>query len=251
MPDTVIIIPCYNEAKRLEFDKFAECLAQNPDVSFCFVDDGSKDNTAELLNNFAQKNPDRVYVHSYSDNKGKANAVQTGMKCTLDKLSCDLIGYWDADLAVSLNEISRMQNIFEVRKDIQCLLGARVKLLGYKIVRKPWRHYLGRIFATAASILLALPVYDTQCGAKLFRRECAAAVFAKPFLTSWIFDVEMLQRVKKWLSMTKQARNEQLENYINELPVLAWQEVAGSKIKPCHYLLALADFVKLFLCKNK
>lgn len=215
------------------------------------MDDGSKDNTVELLNKFAQQNPARVYVHSYPDNKGKAAAVQTGMKYALDKFSFELIGYWDADLAVALNEISRMRNIFETRKDLQCLLGARVKLLGYRIVRKPWRHYLGRVFATAASVLLGLPVYDTQCGAKLFRRECAAAAFVTPFITTWIFDVELIQRIKKWLVMVKQARKEQLENYINELPVLAWQEVAGSKIKPRHYLLAIADFVKLFLRRNK
>jgi len=250
MLKTIIIVPCYNEAKRLDLSKFSIYLRKHHNIFFCFVNDGSKDKTLAILNEFAEDFKERVFVHSYVLNKGKANAIQSGVQYAITNIPGELIGYWDADLAVGLNEISRMQEIFNHKPHLQVLMGARVKLLGFKIIRKPWRHYLGRIFATAASLLLAMPVYDTQCGAKLFRRDCAQAVFNKVFATSWIFDVEMLQRLKKWLLKTMKADKHKLEEYINELPVLAWQEVAGSKIKLRHYFLALLDFIELFKQRN-
>ncbi len=115
-----------------------------------------------------------------------------------------------------------MDDYLRARPAVEMLLGARVQLLGRKIARRPLRHYLGRIFATAASCVLRLPVYDTQCGAKLFRASAEMRpVFENPFLTRWLFDVELLARM-----IVAGA-----DDRIHEFPLSQWQDVAGSKVK--------------------
>ena len=85
--------------------------------------------------------------------------------------------------------------ILEARPAIQIVMGARVRLLGREISRRPARHYVGRVGATLISSSLGLAVYDTQCGAKVFRRnDTLREVFARPFISRWIFDVEIIAR---------------------------------------------------------
>ena len=96
----------------------------------------------------------------------------------------DYIGYWDADLETPLEAIPALCELLDARPDLEIVFGARVRLLGRAIARSALRHYLGRMFATAASMVLGLAVYDTQCGAKLFRASPAIrALFQEPFLT--------------------------------------------------------------------
>ena len=80
-----------------------------------------------------------------------------------------MLGYFDADLATPPGELLRMLDLLERRPDLSFVLASRVALLGRRITRRARRHYLGRVFATFASIFLQIPVYDTQCGAKVFR----------------------------------------------------------------------------------
>src|SRR5262249_59105570 len=106
-------------------------------------------------------------------------------------------------------------------------LGSRVKLLGRTIDRRIGRHYRGRIFATLASLVLDLPVYDTQCGAKLFRTSAIlAAALSRPFRSRWSFDVELLQRlVLGFGGVPALAVRE-----IVEEPLAVWRDVPGSKL---------------------
>jgi len=89
------------------------------------------------------------------------------------------------------------------------------------------RHYLGRVFATAASVILKARVYDTQCGAKLFRATPAvSAALAEPFLSRWAFDVEFLGR----LLIGTPAVGPLPLNAIVEVPLAVWHDVKGSKL---------------------
>jgi glycosyltransferase involved in cell wall biosynthesis len=237
-----LIIPCYNEAVRINLSAFADFIEHNSQTDFIFVNDGSKDATGQVLTDFQAKFPERVQALNLPKNSGKAEAVRRGM-LAVNIAQYDYVGFWDADLATPLTELLRMADILQNKPQLYCLLASRVKLLGYKIIRKSLRHYLGRVFATLASWFLKLPVYDTQCGAKLFKAELVPVLFAEKFQTRWIFDVEILLRFKRWFG--REIKDGKLEEYINEMPLLCWQDAAGSKVKPRHFFLALVDFLRL------
>jgi hypothetical protein len=147
----------------------------------------------------------------------------------------DYVGFWDADLATPLDTIPQFVDFAESRRELSMVVGARVKLLGREIQRKSSRHYLGRVFATAASAVLGLAVYDTQCGAKLFRvSPLVTDLFQQPFQSRWIFDVEVLARL---VEITRGKEIPQADRIIYEFPLTEWRDIPGSKVR-------LYDFIK-------
>ncbi|MGA2216252.1 MAG: glycosyltransferase, partial [Bryobacteraceae bacterium] len=189
-PRVMVIVPCYNEELRLPVDEFQRYLRESQ-VSFVFVDDGSRDKTRDRLESLRQGRQDRAFVLRSPLNQGKAEAVRRGLNFALDQRA-DYVGYWDADLATPLDAIAQFMAVFASRPDLDMVFGSRVKLLGRHVQRRTSRHYLGRVFATVVSVMLRLPVYDTQCGAKIFRvRPGTRDLTAEPFRTRWVFDVEL------------------------------------------------------------
>lgn len=241
-PETAIVVPCYNEAARLDADAFVQFAAEHPSVRFVFVDDGSTDTTRETLHALSDRLGPCGEVLSLDVNQGKAEAVRCGMLHAFD-LDCSRVGYWDADLATPLTEIPRFVEILSTRSEHFVVFGARVQLLGRRITRRRARHYLGRVFATAASMLLALPVYDTQCGAKLFRAEPRTrALFEAPFVVTWTFDVELIARL---IAGERERGGGDVGELIYELPLDAWRDVEGSKVRPRDFLRALFELLRI------
>src|SRR5690606_14715992 len=118
-------------------------------------------------------------------------AVRHGLRQLVP--DCAVVGYLDADLATPVDEFRRLKDLLTARPDCQAVLASRVALLGHSVHRHATRHYLGRLYATGASLALGVPVYDTQCGAKLFRTNPALrAALTVPFPDRWSFDVELL-----------------------------------------------------------
>ncbi|MCQ2285489.1 MAG: glycosyltransferase [Bacteroidales bacterium] len=192
---TTIVIPCYNESKRLKINEFLDFSNTHTDIQFLFVNDGSKDNTLEVLQNLSVQH-EHIHYLDVQPNGGKAEAVRKGMIYAAENLTTDLIGFWDADLATPLSEIDNF--IFQMqRADFDIVTGLRLMRLGAGVKRQKLRHYLGRCFATTASIALQLPVYDTQCRAKLYKTSVVPTLFKESFITRWLFDVELLARYKK------------------------------------------------------
>jgi glycosyltransferase involved in cell wall biosynthesis len=244
MSRTTIVVPCYNEAERFDAQAFHLALSEIPGLEFLFVNDGSSDDTLDVLRAFEEKHEDRVRVVDLERNVGKSHAVRAGM---LEALEGDATycGYWDADLATPLDEIPRFVEVLEARPTLDLVMGSRVKLLGRSIERDPLRHYLGRLSATLSSLVLNLPVYDTQCGAKLFRNSTETkSLFAEAFLSGWIFDVEVIAR------MIRQRRNRGLpsaEFAIYELPLRQWHDMAGSKLQVgSAYMGALWEVARIY-----
>jgi glycosyltransferase involved in cell wall biosynthesis len=230
-------VPCYNEERRLPVASFDAYLADHGDVDFVLVNDGSTDGTLVLLRSMAERWPGRVHVVDQQPNGGKAEAVRAGLREALSQRA-EFIGYWDADLATPLDAIDEFVQVMRARPQVQLILGARVALLGRAIERRPLRHYLGRVFATAASLTLGLPVYDTQCGAKLLRvSERTPQLFEAPFLSRWIFDVELIARFLR-------AGNSATGLY--ELPLREWHDVGESKVKPRDFVRAILELWAIY-----
>src|SRR5262249_8677853 len=171
LPDiqAIIVVPCYNEAHRFRKQTFRDFLATSRSIAFIFVDDGSKDATLAVLEEVCSGYVNRVRVLHKEPNAGKGEAVRQGMLEALQQSEAGIVGFWGADLATPLDAIHDLLQMFLERTEIQMVFGSRVKLLGRDVERRPIRHCLGRIFATVVSVLLRMPIYDTQCGAKLFR----------------------------------------------------------------------------------
>ncbi len=197
--DTVLVVPCYDEAARLPVGPLQDFLRKTPELCLVLVDDGSRDGTPQRLREVAEAAPDRVHVLTLPDNRGKAEAVRAGLLRALEQEPA-YVGYWDADLATPLSSVLEFRAVLESRPSLELVQGARVVLMGRHIERRALRHYVGRAAATAIALVLGLRVYDTQCGAKLLRvTPSLPRVLAEPFASAWIFDVELLARlVQVW-----------------------------------------------------
>jgi glycosyltransferase involved in cell wall biosynthesis len=235
MASATVIIPCYNEEKRLDVASFRDFKSTPHSVTFLFVNDGSTDGTLRLVESLNAADPATFKVLHLPRNRGKAEAVRQGVLSAIDS-GPDYIGFWDADLATPLGTISEFIEIAESRPHLELIIGSRVKLLGRRIERRRSRHYLGRIFATAVSAVLDLEVYDTQCGAKLFRA-CPAihALFRQPFCSRWIFDVEIIARL---IQSRRDKKLPQPEDVIYEFPLIEWTDIPGSKLRYSDFVLA-------------
>jgi dolichyl-phosphate beta-glucosyltransferase len=241
--DTIVVVPCYNEAGRFEAPSFAAAAREEPSLSFLLVDDGSRDATRSVLEQLHDQRPEQFTVLGLHRNVGKAEAVRLGMNSAFDR-SPRLVGYFDADLATPLAELAPMRALFAERPELQAVLGSRVGLLGRDVVRTPRRHYLGRVFASLASVLLDLTVYDTQCGAKVFRNTAAVrSVFSEPFRVSWTFDVEILARLAQ---LARDGTIPPMARSAVEYPLRRWRDVSGSKLGPAAALKAGTELATLW-----
>lgn len=221
-------MPCYNESQRIELEAFYAFISREEEIDFCFVNDGSRDNTVEVLQEAVERYPERLFLIDYKQNKGKAEAVRNGMLEVAAWERYLLIGFLDADLATPLEDIYLLRDEFCRYPGIILAMGARLKRLGANVDRKAYRHYMGRVFATAVSVLCKLPVYDSQCGAKLFAASVVPGIFEQAFSSPWLFDVEFLLRIRK--------RYPDYIQRVHEVPLNTWIEKGESRIRFSHLL---------------
>jgi glycosyltransferase involved in cell wall biosynthesis len=243
MSTGILVIPCYNEAERLHVGRFREFVRAHRHWQLLMVNDGSTDATLPLLRELASSAPGQILVCDLVQNRGKAEAVRRGTLEAIER-GPDYVGFLDADLATPLSEIARFQDVLDRRPEIEIIVGTRLPLLGRNIARRRARSLLGRAFGMTASRMLGLPLYDTQCGAKVFRvTDETAALFAQPFHSRWIFDVELFARL---VVQCRCSDERAASNVLYELPLEEWHEVSGSKLRSKDFFRAAFELLLIY-----
>jgi len=225
-----IVIPCYNEERRLPLDEYYSFINETPHVLLCFVNDGSVDNTLGVLEELKKTNQGKVDVVSYPENVGKAEAVRRGIHFCNGKYNHSFIAYLDADLSTSLKECLTMTQY--LNEPIEFCFGSRRRRVGSIIQWKTRRWLIGRVIASIISHILQLNVYDTQCGCKLFTKNVSIQLFEKKFISKWLFDVEIVLRM-----LALYGREHAIEKMV-EVPLARWVDkgVSSVKVTYCFHL---------------
>ncbi len=238
-PETCIVIPSYNIENNFLFDKYVDFLKENKKVLLCFVNDGSKDQTSIILEELRMQFKNQVHCISYQKNKGKAEAVRTGIQYCNNTFTHSYIGFLDVDLSTSLQEFMRLKSL--IKGNLIFLFGSRVKSKDTFIIRKLHRHIIGRIISIIINFLLKMNIYDTQCGCKVFTKDISNILFKDKFVSTWLFDVELFFRIKNHL------KNNDYLKYINEVPLKSWESNDHSNVKFTYFFKIWSDFYKIYL----
>jgi len=234
-----LVIPCKDEAHRLCLEDFRRALETHPYLSFLFVDDGSSDETPSRLALLARESP-AVQALYLPRNVGKAEAVRQGMLWLLDNTDAEVLGFWDADLATPLDELDAFVRWLDSHPSCQAAFGTRWPHLGAQIRRTCMRRILGGIMRMLIHRVVGSAVYDTQCGAKVFRRALAYTLFRKPFISRWLFDVELIQRLPTRNPATMLA----------EIPLSYWRDVGDSRLDLRDALRLVPDLIRI-ACRSR
>ena len=218
-----IVIPCYNEEQRLLSEEFKAFVNKNLGYHLCFVNDGSKDNTLEVLYNLKEGNEGRISIYNCEKNGGKAEAVRLGMLHLAKEKQFDYIGFLDADLSTNFDDFQDLaETIFNT--DFKVVSGSRITRMGADIAKESSRAIISKTVNFIIRKTLGMHFKDTQCGAKIMTKEVIENTFQKKFITKWLFDVEIFMRMKKIYG------NEKAQNSICEKPLNRWIHMDGSKL---------------------
>ena len=228
-PYLSLIIPAYNEEKRIcaSIDKAIEYLSkQDYSWNIFVVDDGSQDNTINVLKSYN----DKIAVLSQPKNMGKGAAVRRGML----EANGTIRVFTDADFSTPIYEVGKLISKFNSGAEI--CIGSRA--LDRSLVKEHqpfYREWMGRIYNTIVQLVVFKGVTDTQCGFKGFTHTAAEQVFNQAKIDGFSFDVEILYLANK------------AGLKIEQVPV-EWYNDDRSKVNPI--VDSFNMFVELFRIKR-
>ncbi len=217
LPRLSIIIPAYNEEKRISpmLQDYCNYFSHFPkgDVEIIVVLNGCRDNTLEIVKNFSKKYPFLSW-HNFPEAIGKGGAIIEGFK----KAKGEFIGFADADGATSAQHFYKLMNTIESTRDVDGVIASRwIRGAIVEPRQGLMRRIASRTFNLLGKILFGLKYYDTQCGCKLFRSSAVRTVTPLLGVTQWAFDVDLLYQMKM-NGLT-----------IQEIPTV-WRDKTGSQL---------------------
>jgi dolichyl-phosphate beta-glucosyltransferase len=226
-----IVIPAYNEIRRLPLtlDRIAAWL-DGKNLEFCevlVVDDGSRDGTAEMVEEQAKKQS-LLRLLRNPGNRGKGYAVRSGMLAAKG----EWVLFTDADLSTPIEEVVKLQSR-AVGSGAGIAIGSRaLDPSTVEVHQSGFREWSGRFFNLVMRLVTGLPFRDTQCGFKLYQARAAREVFNRQRLDGFSFDVEDLFIARKLGILTI------------EVPV-RWRNVEGTKVSAWNGLRSFWELVRI------
>jgi glycosyltransferase involved in cell wall biosynthesis len=203
-PDLTIVIPAYNESARIEaaLERVMSCInEQGWDAEVLVVDDGSTDDTCQIVERWMKQYP-RLHLVQNPGNRGKGYAVRNGLL----QAAGDVVMFTDADLSAPIEEAERLMAALKHGADVA--IGSRWMDRSRQTIHQPlYRQFFGRCFNWVTRAVMGLPFKDTQCGFKAFKRDAAQMIFRLQTIERWGFDPELLFIARK------------LGYKVNEVPV--------------------------------
>lgn len=226
-----VVIPCYNEEKRLLSKEFIDFTNSNLGYHLCFVNDGSTDDTLNVLLELQKGREDNISVYNCEKNGGKGEAVRQGVLHMAKDKQLDYIGYLDADLSTDFKDFDDLVKTI-ASSDFKIVSGSRMSRMGADITKESARKIISKTINLIIRNILGMSFNDTQCGAKIMDKEVFNELFKEKFITRWLFDVEIFMRMRKFYGKKKAI------SYICEQPLKRWIHADGSK-------LSMKDSVKI------
>jgi glycosyltransferase involved in cell wall biosynthesis len=234
--EIVVVVPCFNEANRLNLYYFNE-LSMLQNVIWIFVDDGSTDNTNMILENYSRKK--NIVILRIEHNVGKSKAIAHGVNfASREFLNIGWIGFLDSDGAFTADDVKRFIKMTSLIKKYDAIYTSRVKMAGRNIKRNFARHIVARLIISLFGLVWRDIPYDTQSGFKLYRySDDFKLMFIEPFKTKWFFDIELSIRHLKLKGR---------EINVWEEPVSSWFDIPGSKVNSRQVFRISLEVVYIF-----
>jgi glycosyltransferase involved in cell wall biosynthesis len=193
-PRLSIVIPAYNECLRIEgtLERVMGCIRTcNWDAEVLVVDDGSTDETTDIVHRWMQTHP-RLHMVKNPGNRGKGYSVRNGLL----QSAGEIVMFTDADLSAPMEEAQLLMDAIDEGADVA--IGSRWLDKQRQTIHQPlYRRFFGRCFNWVTRRVMGLPFKDTQCGFKAFKREAAQVIFRLQTIERWGFDPEILFIARK------------------------------------------------------
>ena len=193
-PSLSIVIPAYNEGARIEhaLSRVLSCVAERHwDAEVLVVDDGSSDDTADIVQRWMLTHPNLHLVRN-DGNRGKGYSVRNGVL----QSTGEIVMFTDADLSSPIEEAERLFDALDAGADVA--IGSRWLDKQRQTIHQPlYRRFFGRCFNWVTRKIMGLPYKDTQCGFKAFKRDAAQVIFRLQTIERWGFDPELLFIARK------------------------------------------------------
>lgn len=230
-----IIVPCYNEANRLNAEEFISFSEKNPDFHFYFANDGSSDQTSTFVRSRLVDDRNRFLI-DFTENQGKAAVIRKAVLHVMQNNDKNYshYGFIDADLAIPLEQLNRLVQESEkqmsgrmfvtVRTEKEFAQSSRIRYY----VSKVWKFLFVRLF-------FGLGISDSQCGCKLIDARVADKAFREEFISRWLFDIEIVFRL---LASNKDA--------VKEVPIIHLNDNSGSTISNFAIVKLFNDAFKIY-----